>query len=82
VDYGSYSDPLSELEGESTTIDERMAKLVAGEESELRGEHWIGVHFPETADFASDALTVTAACETSGDLDEAEAALRSIMFSQ
>lgn len=82
VDFGRYSDPLSEFEGESVNSGERMGKLVTGEESEGRGENWIGIHFPETMEFSGDALTMTAACETVGDLAEAEAVFRSIVFSQ
>jgi hypothetical protein len=82
VDFGHYSDSLSEFEGEAVVIGERMGKLVVGEESEYRGENWIGIHFPETMEFSGDTLTMTAACETAGDLDEAEAVLRSIVFSQ
>lgn len=82
VDFGQYSDSLSEFEGESVMIGERMGKLVTGEPSEYRGENWIGIHFPETMEFSSDALTMTAACETAGDLAEAEAVFRSIVLSQ
>ena len=82
VDFGQYSDPLSEVEGDAVMIGERMGKLVTGEESEHREENWIGIHFPETMEFSGDALTMTAACKTASDLAEAEAVFRSIVFSQ